>query len=153
VEPSDSIQPDEIILRRVPQDQMGSDTPRRPLPDGFDPHRTRDTDGLSVYREKHHSAQEVASLRTKPGKPTWIARITAKSITDLGLTLRPDPREPEDGLPARPGHALIVELNSDMRKSDAVAQWKQQLLASVISVEGGATGFAAPVALRPPRES
>ena len=146
MEQNDPIQPDEIILRRVPEDQMGSGNPRLPLPDGFDPHRTNDADGLSVYREKYHTPAQAAGFRTRGSKPTWIARLRAKSITDLGLTLKPDPREPEDGLPARPGHALIVEMNTPARKSDAVEQWKQQLLSSVIGVEGGDAGFPAPVA-------
>lgn len=132
---------------------MGAGNPRRPLPDGFDPHRTKDTDGLSVYREKYHTPEQVAGFRTKGTKPTWIARLQAKSITDLGLTLKPDPRRPEDGLPARPGHSLIVEMNSAARKSNAVEQWKQQLLSSVIDVDGGENGFPAPVATGPAPQS
>ncbi|MBL8876406.1 MAG: hypothetical protein JNM86_11480 [Phycisphaerae bacterium] len=146
MEQNDPIQSDEIILRRVQEDQMGSGNPRWPLPDGFSPHRTNDGDGLSVYREKYHTPAQVAGFRTKGSKPTWIARLRAKSITDLGLTLKPDPRESEDGLPARPGHALIVEMNTPSRKSDAVEQWKQQLLSSVVEVEGGDAGFPAPAA-------
>ena len=144
MEQYDPIQPDEIILRRIPESQVGTDDPRWPLPAGFDPHRTNDTDGLSVYREKHHSPEQVAGFRTKGTKPTWVARISAKSIIDLGLTLIPDPRGPEYGLPARPGHALIKEINSDHRKSDKVAEWKQGLVSKVIDVAGGDTGFAAP---------
>jgi len=144
VEPHDPIQPDEIILRRIPEAQMGVVGTRCPLPDGFDPHRTADVDGLSVYREKYHTPSQVAGFRTKGSQPTWIARLRAKAITDLGLTLKPDPLDPEDGLPARPGHALILEINSPARKSDAVEQWKRQLLASVVGVVGGDTGFAAP---------
>lgn len=125
---------------------MAIGVPRRPLPAGFGPHRDNDTDGLSVYREKYHTPEQVAGYRTKGTKPMWIARLSAKSITDLGLTLKPDPRGPENGLPARPGHALIVEMNSNTRKSDEVEQWKQQLLSVIVSVEGGAAGFAAPVA-------
>lgn len=146
VEQCDPIQPDEIILRRVPEDQMDGSDPRRPLPDAFDPHRVNDVDGLSVYREKYHIAAEVAGLRTRGSKPTWVARLRARSITDLGLTLKPDPKESEGGLPARPGHALIVEMNTGARKSDAVEQWKRQLLEKIINVEGGDAGFPAPAA-------
>lgn len=125
---------------------MGLDAPRWPLPDAFGPHPDNDTDGLSVYREKYHTPAEVAAFRTKGTKPTWIARLSAKSIADMGLSLTPDPRDPDHGLPARAGHALIVEMNSRTRKSDDVQQWKQQLVAAIVSVEGGAMGFAAPTA-------
>ncbi|MCC6677087.1 MAG: hypothetical protein IT436_08080 [Phycisphaerales bacterium] len=146
MEQNDPIHPDEIILRRVREEHMGTGTPRLPLPDAFDPDRDKDGDGLSVYREKYHNAEAVAAFRTKGKKPSWVVKITARSISDYGLTLRADPRPPEYGLPARPGHALIVEMNSQARKSNSVEQWKQQLLSSVIGVEGGANGFAAPTA-------
>lgn len=144
VEQTDPILPVEILLRRIPEAQMSSGVPREPLPDAFDPHKTNDADGLSVYREKYHSPAEVAEYRTKGTTPSWVARIPARAITELGLTLRPDPRGAEGGLPARPGHALIVELNSAARKTNAVEEWKRQLVAAVTSVEGGDTGFAPP---------
>lgn len=146
VEQSDPIHPDEIILRRVREAHMTTDTPRWPLPDAFDPDKLRDEDGLSVYREKYHTPQEVAALRTKGKGPCWVVRVPAKSILNLGLTLRPDGRKPEVGLPSRPGHALIVEMNSGTRKSDAVEQWKRQLVSSVIAVDGGDAGFPPPAA-------
>lgn len=53
VEQTDPILPVEILLRRIPEAQMSSGVPREPLPDAFDPHKTNDADGLSVYREKY----------------------------------------------------------------------------------------------------
>lgn len=129
---------------------MGNGTPRLPMADGFDPHKIKDTNGLSVYREKYPSPEQVAGFRTKGTKPSWVVKLRAQSVIDAGLTLIAAPREAADGLPAQQGHALIVEINSAARKSDLVEQWKRQLLASIIGVEGGDNGFAAPVAATDP---
>jgi hypothetical protein len=110
----------------------------------FDPSKN-DSDGLSVYRERYHSASEVAAMRTKGTSPTWVVRLRASSILQLGLALQPDPRPTEDGLPNRPGHALISSMRSENRSTDEVKNWMMQLQAIVLDVMGGDDGFPAPV--------
>jgi hypothetical protein len=136
MQPNDPIQPEEIILRRVPEAQMDPSEPRWPRIEAFGPHPYNDTDGLSVYRAKFHTPAEAAGFRTKSKKKTWIAMLKASSITALGLTLRPDPLEKTEDLPEQPGHALIVEMRTEQRLSYDVDQWKNSLLAAVIGVEG-----------------
>jgi len=109
---------------------------RRPLPDAFDPHKERDGGGLSVFRLAFHTTEEVSNFRTMSPKSGWVARLRASSIIALGLTIIPDPLEAADQRPAQPGHSVVPELNSANRKSSEAAQWKQQLAAAVIAVDG-----------------
>lgn len=132
----DEIHVEEVILRRIPEAQMDFGSPRMPLPDGFAPHSTNDTDGLSVYREKHHSPADIAGFRTRGTKPMWVVKIPVQKMNDLGLTLRPDPLKATASLPAQPGHALIVDMNSKNRKSDQVENWKRQLVEAAVEVVG-----------------
>jgi hypothetical protein len=135
MQPNDPIQPEEIVLRRVPEVDMDISLPGRPLPAAFDPNKN-DTHGISVYRESFHTPEEAAGFRTKSKRKTWVARLKASSITALGLTIKPDPLEKRGELPEQPGHALIVELRTENRKSKEVDDWKELLVAAVISVEG-----------------
>ena len=80
MEPNDPIQPEEIMLRRVPEARMGDGSPRWPLPDAFDPTKPDarrgtlgDVDGISVYRRHFHTPKEAADFRTKSKSQTWMA--------------------------------------------------------------------------------
>ena len=135
VEPNDPIQAEEIILRRIPEAKMSSDAPRRPMPDAFDPHK-KDTDGLSVYREHFHSAEEVCDFRTVSKNKAWVAKLKASSIFALGLTIEPDPLDEIQGQRRKQvGHCLIKEMNAANSKSDKVEQWKRHLAALVLDFD------------------
>jgi len=136
VEPNDPIQPEEIVLRRVPEAQMNGGPPFNLSANAFDPHPTRDTDGLSVYRRAFHTPQEAADFRTKSKSRAWVAELPVSAITALGLTIEPKPLDATADLPAQPGHAVIPALNSADRKAPKVDEWKQQLVAAVTHVNG-----------------
>lgn len=102
----------------------------------FDPHPTRDTDGLSVYRRVFHTPQEAADFRTKSKSKAWVAELPASAITALGLTIEPKPLHASADMPAQPGHSVVRELNSKNRKTPQADQWRQQLLAAVTAVTG-----------------
>lgn len=138
MDPLSPIQPEEMILRRVPKHRMSLDQ-RTVQPDAFAPKmpdkkNTGDTDGLSVYREAFHSAEDVGrTLRSRGSEPMWVARLRASDITALGLTLLPDPKDGfahPKGLP-QPGHALIPEIAVSTATTDRVVEIKRMLAALV----------------------
>ncbi|MCW5769439.1 MAG: hypothetical protein KIT19_12230 [Phycisphaeraceae bacterium] len=136
MEPNDPIQPEEIILRRVPEAQMNGGPPFNLSANAFDPHPTRDTDGLSVYRRVFHTPQDAADFRTKSKSKAWVAELPASAIIAMGLTIDPRPLDGTADMPAQPGHAVLRELNSANRKTSQADRWRQQLLASVTTVTG-----------------
>ena len=99
----DSIGQDEFVLRRIHRNHCSRDLPRTIHFAAFRPSR-EDTMGLSVFRELYVSAAQVAASGRKPGE-YFVARLSVKSLKDLGLTVFPDA-----DLSAPPGHALIPEL-------------------------------------------
>lgn len=102
---------------------------RHPMPDAFDPSKHDDT-GLSVYRLRFHSPEEVANFRTMSTKATWIAFLPVSCLGPLGLSVQPN------GKPDQPGHALIPELTYLIRKTPQAETWKRQLAAAVTEVKG-----------------
>lgn len=144
MEPNDPIQPEEIVLRRVPEAQMNGGPPFNLSANAFDPHPTRDTDGLSVYRRAFHTPQEAADFRTKSKSKAWVAKLPASAITALGLTIEPRPLDASADMPAQPGHSVVRELNSESRKTPQADQWRQQLLAAVTTVTGPYEAPASP---------
>ncbi|MCC6427502.1 MAG: hypothetical protein IT435_11850 [Phycisphaerales bacterium] len=126
----------------MPEAQMNGGPPFRLSANAFDPHPTRDTDGLSVYRRVFHTPQEAADFRTKSKSNAWVAELPASAITAMGLTIEPKPLAATADMPAQPGHAVIPALNSADRKTPKADEWKQQLLAAVTNVTGPYEGPA-----------
>lgn len=116
---------------------------RRPMAAAFTPHRN-DSDGLSVFRASIHSEEDVARRFRRGGKaPTWVARLRVRDVLALGMTVVADPLDAADGLPAQPGHALIPELDSASRGTDA-QRLQSQRLALLVRPDGVMGPFDAP---------
>jgi hypothetical protein len=136
LDPSSPVHPDEIILRRVPEQKMELDRCHVSA-DAFAPHATNDAGGISVYREQFHSPTEVTqTFRSGGTKPVWCARLRAGDLFKIGLSVNPDPLGPDERLPERLGHALIPEINSGNAKSKETAQYKQRLKKAVFEIVG-----------------
>ena len=136
MEPHEPVQPEEILLRRVPEAHMGDGQSPWPLAMAFAPRSNGDEDGLSVYRKIFHTPQHAADFRTKSTSKSWVAELRAADVFALGLTVEPLPLGPTSELPSQPGHAVLRELNSTNRKTKRAEECKQQLLAAVIAVTG-----------------
>lgn len=98
-EESDPVSEDEFVLRRVPytEDNQYFDSSINPpfTRAGFTPHKTRDIDGLSVYRALFTTPEEVALAHRKPGQ-CYVVRFKVKDLKDLvdtGLSVIPAPRD------------------------------------------------------------
>ena len=103
---ADPVAADEFVLRRIHKNMVQAGPPPivsylgfRPTPD--------DTNGLSVYREIHIAALDVAASGRKPGE-YYVARLRIADLAALGLSVVVD--EQAHG---PPGHALIPELSFD----------------------------------------
>jgi len=98
--------PNEVLLRTVPN-SPGFYTPTIPNwsinPNAFEPAKD-DLDGTSFFREDFVTKEELAST-TKHPNGVRVARVVAKEITRLQLSLKPDP---DDTQP--PGHTVIPEM-------------------------------------------
>ena len=70
----------------------------------FTPNR-EDEDGLSVYRERLVTPEQVKANARKPPEEYIVVRLLAKSLYDLGLTIVLSPDDP------LPGHCVIPELS------------------------------------------
>lgn len=110
---SDPILPDEFILRRIPNlpDYINLALPMPVARGAFGP-SSEDSDGLSIYREKFVSAQEVAEAGNNAAG-YYVVRLRAQDILNLGLNLLSDPKAGQ-----LPGHTLIPELSIGAKKAD-----------------------------------
>ncbi len=100
---------EEAIFRRLPE--AWKDLPRV----AFLPHETADTDGLSLSRESA-GAEGTAATGTS-GKNYYVAATKVGGIEEIpGLTVFADTNS----------HALIPELNSQLRRSKIAADKNQR---------------------------
>ena len=134
----DEILDDEWIMRRIPAnpDLLFYEPKSGLRSDAFKPHRTRDEDGLSVSRMRSDShpgflTPEIAAESGQSKAGYYFAIVLVQALREEGLEVVAAPT-PED-----PGHALIVSLRSNNRKTPEVAQWMQILAERLtIRVEG-----------------
>src|SRR5437879_3703895 len=104
----DLVDNSEVIFRRIPK-SMGWYDPKTNVvrPEAFNP-RDVDVIGISVYRAKHRSIEEVARGLSKHGY--YVAVLEAGSLRAAGIEIRVD--DPDD-----PGHAILPDLRADNRDS------------------------------------
>ena len=119
------IEDDELLYRRVPTVHYSSGL----SPEAFAPHKTNDTDGLSLTRAKYNSLDDAAKGR--PGKEYYVAVFRASDLRDIvNVQIEPDP-QPHDS-----GHVLIPEMNSDNRKAQETAERKLAMKVVCLRIEG-----------------
>ena len=114
---SEAIEDHEILFRRIPV-VCGFYDPSldtKPSPMAFRPTQ-HDTSGLSIYREKYKSIDQVGCGRA--GKKYYVAVLKAGDIRQLGMEVVPRPLEND------PGHCEIVDLTYANRKAMPYAEWQ-----------------------------
>lgn len=119
---SDGTEPiadDEILYRRVPvqPEYYNPALDSKPRPEAFRP-RKDDTTGLSVYRAKYKSIEDVAE--NPRGKRYYVAVMRATDLREHGIKVLPRP------VPDDPGHAEIPSITHENRRTPAARE--QQLL-------------------------
>jgi len=73
-------------------------------PYAFKPHKKRDLDGMSFFREDFVTPEQVVEACTHPDG-AYVARIKVSRLRRLGLAVQPDP-DPN----ILPGHTIVPGL-------------------------------------------
>lgn len=125
---SEPIADDEVLFRRVPA-STGWYSPETGLKtEAFAPHKTDDSTGLSVSRNKYKTVEEAA--RGRPGKSYYVVILRAGDLRKQGIAVEPRP------LPGDPGHAELPELNSRNRKTSETLERQRILVRLSLGVAG-----------------
>lgn len=130
-EGNEPITDDEILYRRIPTkpEYFNLDKDLQPSPLAFNPHEN-DVTGLSVYRAKYRTPQQVA--RNKAGKRFYVGFLRASDIRRHGMDVVPRPIPPDDI-----GHAEIPDLTHENRRSLRSRELKVDLATKIcFRVEG-----------------
>ena len=118
---------DELLYRRVHLTEYDPAIDPKVSPQAFRPRRYDET-GLSLYRAKHATAEDVAA--NSRGKKYYVAVVRAGDLRRHGMQIEPAPGT--EGGPA--GHAEIVNLTYRNRKEGPAMTW-QILLAEELCFE------------------
>jgi hypothetical protein len=100
------VEDSEFVYRRIPGVFFDAGLPVPVQREAFRPN-ANDTNGLSVFRACFAQPTDTLfNLDPTRAKDYYVARISVRSLRDLGLSVTPDP------LPGGPvGHAVLPELN------------------------------------------
>lgn len=123
---SEPIVDDELLYRRVPVSKGWYDA-NGLSPEAFDP-RIDEVSGISVYRARFVSVEEVAQGKSKKGY--WVAVLRTGDLRHHAMDVVPRP-EPDD-----PGHAELPDLTCENRLTIRVQECKMLLAQLCLSVEG-----------------
>lgn len=103
-DPGHEVADEELVYRRVPLVHF---VDGMVIYMAMMPHKTADTDGLSLTRATMGTPEAMIANARRPGAGVFAA--TVGEIRALGLSVVPSPRKDE------PGHCHIPELNSATR--------------------------------------
>ncbi|MEQ9410943.1 MAG: hypothetical protein RIK87_24745 [Fuerstiella sp.] len=127
------IDDDEVLYRRIPVSCDWYEAEGGVLyPEAFAPRRDEHS-GISVYRKRFKTLEEVARGRSKQGY--YVVSLLASELRVRGLNVEPRP-EVEDGWDD--AHAEIPSLHAGIRKTNEADELQAILaeLGMVIPVEG-----------------
>lgn len=112
---------DEVLYRRIPLDFYDRESSNPPYRDSFRP-SPRDTNGLSLFRAKHHAPRDIAPSTRKP---YWLICVTVASLRAAGLSPVPKPTH------VHTGHVEIPELTFANRKDKTSEELQLKLVESL----------------------
>ena len=109
---SDPVGSSEWILRVIPATCYDGTLELPIAAQAFQPHKERDKEGLSFFREDFVSPKRLAQSNENP-KGCCVARLRVSDLNELGLSVSatPDPDE-------QPGHVTVAELSYTAYKAD-----------------------------------
>lgn len=126
---------DELLYRRVPDSQNWVAPDAKTVdPLAFRP-RESDSTGLSLGRAKYETPEEAAARGSK-GRQFYIAVLSARRMRAAGIQIAPRP------LASHPGHAEVLELTFDNRRTNRSRELVQRLRDCVVAIEGPFDGHA-----------
>ena len=106
---TEPIAPNELLYRRISFALYDPERDSAASPRAFRPNE-KDTTGLSLYRAKYHTPEEIAPAIAK--HPYWVGILRAKDILRDGMSLVPRPMPPQFI-----GHAEITDLTYECRRT------------------------------------
>ncbi len=122
---SEPIENDEYLYRRILLQYYDPSQGSEPSPNAFHP-RDYDKTEISVFRAKYVTPEQVA--QNDRGKRYYVAVLRAGDLRDNGIEVVPRIEGHEQG------HAELLDLKSENRRTDAVEE-AQQLLARKLCLE------------------
>jgi len=109
---TEPIADDEWLIRLVWGQKL---TNRKPpvSPNAFEP-KANENDGISLYRRAclNEPTDALVPIAVEKRLKYAIVQLPVRLLTELGLSVRPDPRDDV------PGHVVIPELNSPDYKAE-----------------------------------
>ncbi len=120
----ESVQPDERLLRRIPEVRCDRET-RRPTVQAFRP-LEQDRDGISLFRMKYHSPEDIAPRLST--KPYYVGVVRAGDLVACGVEIRPDPTD------SHCGHVIIPSLTFENRDSAESQEMQVRLAVELCEV-------------------
>ena len=128
----DPIADDELLYRRVPASIGWYDAATKMLKsEAFGPNKQRDLTGLSVFRGKYKSLEQVA--RGRAGKSYYVAVLRAGDVRQAGIAVESRPNVAEGYDPA---HAELPELNASNYKDSITLERQRVLVRLSLRIEG-----------------
>lgn len=122
----DEVDPEEYVLRRVSKTANPpryDPSLRMPIsPFEFRPHKERDVDGLSFFRESKLSPTRLAHSAKKPAENYVVVKIKVADLLALGLSVKPNQAEGD-----LPGHVLIPELGAAVLNDPSTHKWMKEV--------------------------
>ena len=126
---TEPIDDDELLYRRIPV-SMGWYSDGTLSPEAFNP-RPDELTGVSIYRAKYKTLEEVAKGRGKKGY--FVAVLRAGDLRQHGIDVAPRPNTPDGH---DPGHAELPGLTAENRDTDSALERKLALSTLTLQVQG-----------------
>lgn len=123
---TEPIDDDERLYRRIPVSKEWYAN-NELIPDAFEP-RSDEYTGISIYRAKYKSLEEVAQGKSKKGY--FVAVFRAGDLKANGIDVVPRPETSD------PGHAEITSLTAENRTTQAALDIKLDLCDLALEVSG-----------------
>ena len=117
---------DELLYRRIPVSTKWY-TESGLSPEAFDPRRD-ETTGISFYRSKYKSLQQVAKGKSSSGY--YVAVLRAGDLRKQGIEVVPQPASDD------PGHSELPQLTCHNRLTSEALELKLRLTELCLRVEG-----------------
>lgn len=120
---------DELLYRRIPASQNWY-TESVLSPEAYRPHKKQDIDGLSLWRAKHKSLEEVAH-EGRPGREYYVAVLRVADLREHGVQVVATANT--GGV----GHVSLPALNAENRRTPEARALKTLLARKLtLRVEG-----------------
>jgi hypothetical protein len=119
---------DELLYRRIPVSKGWYDERNGVSPEAFDP-RKNEVGGISLFRSKYKTVQEVAKGPSKRGY--YVAVLRAGDLIKEGIQIAPRPDPPHS-----PGHVELPSLTCENRNTSEALERKHILVRLCLWVEG-----------------